>query len=171
MQEQLTDQLVPTQEVETTEHAETESTESPVTEMTLMESLVAKRTGFFTVKMSPADVKWVKNACNDKFTFTGPNEAFMVMNCFLGFSGATARLKDSKEVDTSQEIQLQASAVEGAAILLSRYEGNGMEAAQRVFRIAVALNGPAMEMKELDREINALKLEEQTKVKPVETLA
>jgi hypothetical protein len=41
---------------------------------------------------------------------------------------------------------------------LNKYEGSGLESAQRVFRIAVALNTPVMEMKQLDQIINQLKI-------------
>lgn len=135
-------------------------------EMSELDKLINRRTGFFPVALSLEDLKWVANACKgSKFNFVGPNEAFMVMNCYLGFSSAVARrteeLKDQSEI--SQYVEIQAAAVEAAAILLNKYEGSGLESAQRVFRIAVALNTPVMEMKSLDQMINALKIEEAKK--------
>ena len=84
------------------------------------------------------------------------------MNCYLGFSSAVARRTEELkgESEASQYIEIQAAAVEAAAILLNKYEGSGLESAQRVFRIAVALNTPVMEMKSLDQMINALKIEQ-----------
>lgn len=135
-------------------------------EKSALEMLIERRTGFYKVKLDMADLKWIKNACNsNKFTFTGPNEAFMVMNCFMGVSAAIARLEQEKaeKMESDGTVEMQAAALEAAAILLNKYEGSGLESAQRVFRIAIALNGPVMEMKQLDQVINQLKVEEAKK--------
>lgn len=139
----------------------TQSGDEPVQEMSELDMLINRRTGYFPVKLELADLKWIKNACNGgKFTFVGPNEAFMVMNCFLGFSSAIARVEQEQDGNTesSGAVQIQASALEAAAILLNKYEGSSLESAQRVFRIAVALNTSVMEMKELDRIIQTIKV-------------
>ena len=151
MVEETSPEMEPTQE----------SGEEPVQEMSELDMLINRRTGYFPVKLDLADLKWIKNACNGgKFTFTGPNEAFMVMNCFLGFSSAIARLEQEQDENTesSGSVQIQASALEAAAILLNKFEGSSLESAQRVFRIAVALNTSVMEMKELDRIIQTIKV-------------
>lgn len=138
----------------------------PQQEMSELDRLVARRTGFFPVSLGLEDLKWIANACkSNKFSFTGPNEAFMVMNCFLGFSSAVARRTEEmkRQIEMSQHIEVQAAALEAAAILLNKYESSGLESAQRVFRIAVALNTPVMEMKQLDQIINQLKIEEAKK--------
>ena len=132
-------------------------------EQSALDMLIARRTGFYPIKLDIADLKWIKNSCNSgKFTFTGPNEAFMIMNCFMGVSAAIARLEQEKaeKMESTGSVEMQAAAVEAAAILLNKYEGAGLESAQRVFRIAIALNGPVMEMKQLDQIINQLKIEE-----------
>jgi hypothetical protein len=132
-------------------------------EQSALDMLIARRTGFYPIKLDVADLKWIKNSCNSgKFTFTGPNEAFMIMNCFMGVSAAIARLEQEKaeKMESTGSVEMQAAAVEAAAILLNKYEGAGLESAQRVFRIAIALNGPVMEMKQLDQIINQLKIEE-----------
>ena len=41
--------------------------------------------------------------------------------------------------------------------MLNRHKATGLDAAQRLFRIAVALNAPIMEMKSLDDQIAKLK--------------
>ena len=162
----LTEALPLTEEVTTeTIEAVNESAPADVPEteqrvQTPLEQMINRRTGFFTVKISPADVRWIANACkDDKFAFTGPNEAFMVMNCYMGFSAAVARFQqEGKTNETSaEELDINAAAIEAAAILISKYTGKGLDAAQRVFRIAMALNGPAMEMRSLDKVINQLK--------------
>lgn len=132
-------------------------------EQSALDMLIARRTGFYPIKLDIADLKWIKNSCNSgKFTFTGPNEAFMLMNCFMGVSAAIARLEQEKaeKMESTGSVEMQAAAIEAAAILLNKYEGSGLESAQRVFRIAIALNGPVMEMKQLDQIINQLKIEE-----------
>lgn len=137
--------------------------EEPQQEMSELDRLINRRTGFFPVNLGLEDLKWIANACkSNKFSFTGPNEAFMVMNCYLGFSAAVARRAEEMkgQNEMSQHVEIQAAAVEAAAILLNKYEGSGLESAQRVFRIAVALNTPVMEMKQLDQIINQLKLAE-----------
>jgi hypothetical protein len=172
-QELLTDTLV--EEVieetvtETTESQDMEPTqdgtsfEEPIQTMSALDQLINRRTGFFSITLDLNDLKWIKNACgSNKFTFTGPNEAFMVMNCFLGFSSAIARFEQeqAENSESNGSIQVQASAIEAAAILLNKYQSSGLESAQRVFRIAVALNQSVMEMKQLDQIINQLKVEE-----------
>jgi hypothetical protein len=135
-------------------------------EQSALDMLIARRTGFYPIKLDIADLKWIKNSCNSgKFTFTGPNEAFMLMNCFMGVSAAVARLEQEKaeKMESTGSVEMQAAAIEAAAILLNKYEGSGLESAQRVFRIAIALNGPVMEMKQLDQIINQLKIEEAKK--------
>ena len=82
----------------------------------------------------------------------------MMMNCYLGFASAVARIEQATKMKLESEAPaVQASAIEACALLLNRYTGSGLESAQRVFRIAVALNGSIMEMKELDDQIAKLK--------------
>lgn len=140
-----------------------DSQEEPQQEMSELDRLINRRTGFFPVSLNLEDLKWIANACkSNKFSFTGPNEAFMVMNCYLGFSSAVARRTEEmkSENEMTQHVEVQAAALEAAAILLNKYESSGLESAQRVFRIAVALNTPVMEMKQLDQIINQLKIAE-----------
>ena len=130
----------------------------PVEELSEVQKLINKRTGFWAVNLELADLKWIKNQCNSKFEFNGPNEAFMMMNCYLGFASAVARIEQATKMKLESEAPaVQASAIEACALLLNRYTGSGLESAQRVFRIAVALNGSIMEMKELDDQIAKLK--------------
>ena len=168
-QELITDELVIDEATVAIEEPQTEMapdmemeepTQEPQAEMSELDMLINKRTGFFQVNLDIKDLKWIKNSCNDgKFGFTGPNEAFMIMNCFMGFSSAIARLEQEEKAAESAGVQIQASAVEAAAILINKFEGSSLEAAQRIFRIAIAINSPVMEMKQLDQIINQIKLE------------
>lgn len=136
-----------------------EPVDSQEPELSELDKLINRRTGYFGIKLDLADLKWIKNACNAKFTFTGPNEAFMLLNCYLGFSSAIARIENDikNKVVGPELINVQASALEAAAILLNKYSGTGTELADRVFKIAIALNSPVMEMKSLDKQIEFLR--------------
>lgn len=125
-------------------------------ELTELEKLTQKRTGFWQLNLQEPDVKWIKNACNKNFEFNGPNEAFMLMSCFLGFSAAHARMNPGSEAENHPCV-VQASAVEACAYFMNRVTGNNVESAQRVFRIAMALNPIIMEMRKLDDQIQALR--------------
>ena len=154
--EQLTEAVIePSIDMEIQEEGESPE---PVEELSEVQKLINKRTGFWAVNLELADLKWIKNQCNSKFEFNGPNEAFMMMNCYLGFASAVARIEQATKMKLESEAPaVQASAIEACALLLNRYTGSGLESAQRVFRIAVALNGSIMEMKELDDQIAKLK--------------
>lgn len=136
----------------------------PIQGISEIEHLTNKRTGFWEISLEEADVKWIKNQCNSKFNFVGPNEAFMVMNCYLGFASALARHENAVKANQAPgPFLIQAVALEACALMINRFEGSGMESAQRIFRIAVALNGPISEMKDLDERISILKSQEAEK--------
>ncbi len=159
----LTNELVMDEATSAIEEPQTEMemegpTQEPQPQMSDLDMLINKRTGFFQVNLDIKDLKWIKNSCNNGFNFTGPNEAFMLMNCYMGFSSAISRLETEEASAESAGVQIQAAAVEAAAILINKFEGSSLESAQRIFRVAIALNSPVMEMKELDSIINQLKL-------------
>jgi len=168
--ELVTDSLVMEKDVQTqteetldnqelaSQEENSESGEEPSQEMPEIEMLINKRTGYWTLNLEMADLKWIKNHCNSKFNFTGPNEAFMLMNCYLGFAAAIARAEQAEKENLEVEKPaVQAASIEACALLINKYEGSGLESAQRLFRIAVALNGPISEMKRLDDIIADLK--------------
>ena len=163
----ITDSLVmdsPDTEIVAGSEPSTETTTEPeAKELSEIDKLINKRTGYWAINLELADLKWIKNGCNNKFPFTGPNEAFMLMNCYLGFSSAIGTL----EAATNSGIEnptanLSASAIEACALILNKYEGAGLDTAQRVFRIAIALNNVIMEMKSLDSQIAKLREAETT---------
>ena len=152
------------EEIAIPQEAGEDSTDEPAAELSEVQKLINKRTGYWAVNLELADLKWIKNQCNNKFEFNGPNEAFMMMNCYLGFASAVARIEQAAKMKLDAEpAAVQASAIEACALLLNRYKGSGLDSAQRVFRIAVALNSSIMEMKELDDQIAKLKEEEASK--------
>jgi len=133
-------------------------------ELTPTEIAIQKRTGFWEVNLDKDDAKWIKNACQGKFEFAGPNEAFMLMNCYMGFTGALSRMtmpdvpsSDGVSAPNTKACVLQASAIEACAFFINRYKGSGLEQAQRSFRIAMALNPVIMQMRSLDDQIDSMR--------------
>jgi len=131
-------------------------------ELSELDKLINERTGYWPIKLDEQDLKWIKSACNSKFKHTGPNEAYMLINCFVGISSAIKRLESAKEGDP---IILPASTVEACSFFINQYSGVGIESAQRNFRIAMALNPIIIEMQKLDAEIEKLKTETSSKNK------
>lgn len=117
-----------------------------------LEALIARRTGLFEIALDIEDLKWLKNQCNSKFTFKGPNDAFMLMNTYIGLSGALEHNKN-KDAVTSK---LTAATIESLAMLINRYEGTGAVSAQRVFKTAVSLQAVIAQFRDLDAQIEAL---------------
>lgn len=152
------DEVMPTSIDDEPVPTDVQAPTEPAKELTELEKLINKRTGFWNIRMELQDLKWVKHACQGKFQFTGPNEAFMLMNCFLGFSGAVTRKEASRQAN--DPVALQAAAIEACALLLNKFTGSGTESAERTFRIAIALNDVVMEMRNLDNVIAQLREQE-----------
>lgn len=132
-------------------------------EPSVLEKLTEARTGLFEVPITIEDVKWLKNQCNSKFTFKGPNDAFMLMSVYLGLDGCINHYAKQKDVTS---VKLTAGTIEGLAIFINKYEGVGSLAAQRIFNVAVNLQQAIGQMRELDRMIEALEKESQEKEAP-----
>lgn len=118
-----------------------------------LDKLIDLRTGLFEVNLDADDLKWLKNSCNSKFSFKGPNDAFMLINAFLGLDAALQHLPKGED---SKPVQLTAATVEALAVLVNRYEGSGIGPAQKIFKVAVSLQQVIGIMRDLDTQINAL---------------
>lgn len=118
-----------------------------------LDRLIELRTGLFDVNLDADDLKWLKNSCNSKFSFKGPNDAFMLINAFLGLDAAIQHLPKG---NTEKTVKLTAATVEALAVLVNRYEGSGISPAQKIFKVAVSLQQVISVMRELDTQINAL---------------
>ena len=127
-----------------------EPIEDPKSEL---DKLIELRTGLFAVNLDAEDLKWLKNSCNSKFSFKGPNDAFMLINAFLGLDAA---LQHSPKGGETKTVQLTAATVEALAVLVNRYEGSGIGPAQKIFKVAVALQQVIGIMRELDSQISIL---------------
>lgn len=156
-----------TQQVDSETQEEAQPQPQAEAEMSEVDKLIAQRTGYWPLSLELADLKWIKNSCQSKWGYTGPNEAFMLMNCYLGFAAAVNRIEQAqKEGTDSGQPMVQASALEACAMLINRASGTGLESAQRAFRIAIALNGPIMEMKSLDDRISKLRDAQLNSIEP-----
>ena len=117
-----------------------------------LNALIEARTGLFEIALDIEDLKWLKNQCNSKFSFKGPNDGFMLINAYIGLNGALEHHHD-KDATTSR---LTASTVEALALLVNRYEGTGVPSAQKIFKVAVALQNVIAQFRDLDSQIDAL---------------
>ena len=126
-----------------------------------VEALRQHRIGYFDVPMVQfEDLKYLRSKLQGEYEFTGPQEAFLLMNAYMGIENSFATYqKITKEAQKNKTdlptIQLSAAAIEAAVMYTGRAKGRGIEAAQRIFRIAMALNGPAKQMRALDDSIKA----------------
>jgi hypothetical protein len=118
-----------------------------------LDKLIELRTGLFDVNLDAEDLKWLKNSCNSKFSFKGPNDAFMLINAYLGLDAALQNMPTGKEATS---VKLTAATVEALAVLVNRYEGSGIGPAQKIFKVAVSLQQVISVMRELDQQINAI---------------
>ena len=135
---------------EATLSQEEAATEAPKSEL---EKMIQARTGLFEVPLTIDDVKWLKNQCNSKFSFRGPNDAFMLMTVYFGLDSCLQHYAGAKDV---KSVKLTAGTIEGLAVLVQKYEGAGVPAAQKVFNVAVGIQSAIGQMRALDQQIEAL---------------
>jgi len=140
-------------EAPTQEQTNEPHTQEPKSEL---DELINQRTGPFRVGLTLEDLKWLKNQCNSSFPFKGPNEAFLLINAYLGLDSAIKRMTSNKE----ETAVLIANTIEALSVMIARYEGKGVAAAQRAFGIAIALQDVIPVLKELDLKIEALQAED-----------
>lgn len=135
---------------ETTTGQHEPAIEEPKSEL---EKMIQARTGLFEVPLTIDDVKWLKNQCNSKFSFKGPNDAFMLMTVYFGLDSCLQHYAGAKEV---KSVKLTAGTIEGLAVLVQKYEGTGVPAAQKVFNVAVGIQSAIGQMRALDQQIDTL---------------
>ena len=132
-------------------------------EPTELEKMIQARTGLFEVPLTIDDVKWLKNQCNSKFSFRGPNDAFMLMTVYFGLDSCLQHYAGAKDV---KSVKLTAGTIEGLAVLVQKYEGAGVPAAQKVFNVAVGIQAAIGQMRALDQQIEALEKAAQAAEEP-----
>jgi hypothetical protein len=132
--------------------------QSPEVELSELDKAVQARMGHFTINISPADLKYIKNLLNNKIEWKGPNEAYLMLMAVLSIS---AELKDrnTSSVERTQ-IQLPSTTLESINFFLNRVTGKGEESAHKLFAISMVLRPAMEEIKKLDETIEILQSEE-----------
>lgn len=147
--------------IEDTQSEETQEDQveqSPEVELSELDKAVQARMGHFTINISPADLKYIKNLLNNKIEWKGPNEAYLMLMAVLSIS---AELKDrnTSSVERTQ-IQLPSTTLESINFFLNRVTGKGEESAHKLFAISMLLRPAMEEIKKLDETIEKLQSEE-----------
>lgn len=132
--------------------------QSPEVELSELDKAVQARMGHFTINISPADLKYIKNLLNNKIEWKGPNEAYLMLMAVLSIS-AELKERDTTSVERTQ-IQLPSTTLESINFFLNRVTGKGEESAHKLFAISMLLRPAMEEIKKLDETIEKLQSEE-----------
>jgi hypothetical protein len=159
MQETLTATEVVATEASSSQ-VEQPTAESPKTSQEQLTDLINRRMGQFDVKISYADLKYIKNSINSKVEWKGPNEAYLIVMALLTIDAALESM-DPKKAESVQ-IKLPASTIESINYFLTKISGKGIESAQRVFAASMVLRQPVETLKKIDQEIESLQSELKT---------
>lgn len=147
--------------IEDTQSEETQEDQveqSPEVELSELDKAVQARMGHFTINISPADLKYIKNLLNNKIEWKGPNEAYLMLMAVLSIS-AELKDRDTSSVERTQ-IQLPSTTLESINFFLNRVTGKGEESAHKLFAISMLLRPAMEEIKKLDETIEKLQSEE-----------
>ena len=132
--------------------------EEPQAELSELDKAVQARMGHFTINISPADLKYVKNLLNNKIEWKGPNEAYLMLMALLSIS-SELKERDSSSTERVQ-VQLPSTTLESINFFLNRVIGKGEETAHRLFAVSMILRPAMEEIKKLDELIEKLQSEE-----------
>lgn len=127
-----------------------------------IEVLSEERGGHFDVpSLSIEDLKFLRSRLQGEQEFSGPQQAFQLINAFFGLEKAVATytnvFKEAKKNNSEVPvISLPASTIESAIFFTGNIKGKGVEQARQLVKLAVALNVPATNMRQLDDQIKAL---------------
>lgn len=145
----------PVQEKESSESVATLTPEDQ------LNALLSKRMGTFDLKITYADLKYLKNSIDQKVEWKGPNEAYLVIMSVLSLENNLQSL-DPKE-HSAVQLSMPASTIESINYFLSRISGKGITAAQRLFSVSMLFRQTMEAIRKLDEEIEYLKNEVKTK--------
>ena len=133
----------------------TTDTVAETTPETKLDLLIKERVGNYTLHISPADLKYVKNLLKNKIEWKGPNEAYLLLMSTISITSILTELDDRSTDRVAVDISL--STIEAINFFLNRVTGKGEESAHRIFAISMLIR-PALEhMKSLDDLISAEK--------------
>jgi len=134
----------------------TEVTE-PQQELSEIESLKAQRRGHFDVQsMTMDDLKWLRNFLKNNVEFTGPNEAFVILQNHNMLLGEIENHKGEGKNSETAPVRLPAACIESCLYFLNRAKFTGLHNAQALFKVSFQLNSAYSKVHELDKAIKAL---------------
>ena len=144
--------------------AETQSPEQPKTKKEILSDLLTSRTGTFDLKITHADLKYLKNTMQSKVEWKGPNEAYLTIMTILTLSNALDEM--NPKATEAVTVKLPSSTFESLNYFLNKISGTGLDSAQRLFSATMILRPTIEAIKKLDAEIDTLKEELKTEEKP-----
>lgn len=158
MEETLVTQPETTSEVNETQVAQEESLikePAALTPAEQLDALISRRNGEFDVKMSYADVKFIKNTVSQKVEWKGPNEAYLVIMTILTLDSVLEGMNIKETLPL--KIKMPAATIESINFFLTKSTGKGLDSAQRLFSTAMQLRQAVEAIRILDEEIKTLK--------------
>ena len=156
MQEEILMEELP---VDTTTET-TEDQVQPQAEMSELDSLKMERRGHFDIpSMTIEDLKWLRTFLSQSVEFTGPNEAFVVLqnhNMVLGEIENQKRIDKAASGKGERMIRLASACIESCLYFLNKAKFTGLANAQQLFKVSFQLNGAYSKVHDLDNKIKAL---------------
>jgi hypothetical protein len=134
----------------------TEASE-PQTEISEIEKLKIQRRGHFDVQsMTMDDLKWLRNFLKNSVEFTGPNEAFVILQNHNMLLGEIENHKGESKNSETSPVRLPAACIESCLYFLNRAKFTGIHNAQPLFKVSFQLNNAYAKVHEIDKAIKAL---------------
>jgi hypothetical protein len=134
--------------------------EQPQAEVSELDSLKMERRGHFDVpSMTIDDLKWLRTFLTQSVEFTGPNEAFVILqnhNMVLGEIENQKRIDKTANDKGERTIRLAAACIESCLYFLNKAKFTGLSNAQSLFKVSFQLNGAYSKVHDLDNRIKAL---------------
>jgi len=140
-----------------------DSVEEPQQELSELESLKAQRRGHFDVpSMTTEDLKWLRNFLKNSVEFTGPNEAFVILQNHNMLLGEIENHKNEHKNSEAAPVRLPSACIESCLYFLNRAKFTGIHNAQALFKVSFQLNNAYSKVHELDKVIKALETPAET---------
>lgn len=129
----------------------------PQQEMSEIEKLKAQRRGHFDVpSMTIEDLKWLRNFLKNSVEFTGPNEAFVILQNHNMLLGEIESHKGEGKNSEVAPVRLPAACIESCLYFLNRAKFTGLHNAQPLFKVSFQLNNAYSKVHEIDKVIKSL---------------
>ena len=135
---------------------EPQQDQPPMTNAEMLQALIQRRTGNFTIVASINDLKYFKNSLNSRIEWKGPNEAYLAVISNLSLTQAISEMDPKAEASNVSNVSLPASVIESLNFFINRISGTGLDAAQKLFGAAMLLRQSVETIKQIDDEINTL---------------